>query len=111
MSKPVSYQTFSELVVLYRNRRHLTIRQIHEKIKNNCLIEITYDAVRKYDRGLRAPSPEYVVALRNCLRLTEDEWKALVEAIIGDLQANLFYQYDVATNMLRAVNSPCVSYE
>jgi hypothetical protein len=100
MSKPRSYKTFSTLVEAYRKRKGYSITDVSNFIRINCDWPISPDAIRKFDRGLREPSPEYVIMLKKFLNLNEDQYTKLLDAIVGDYQVALFESYQDATERL-----------
>ncbi len=55
--------------------------------------KLTYHAAEKYDSGQRKPHPKYVVLLKVCLKLTDDQFESLIDAISGDYIASLTYAY------------------
>ena len=74
--------------------RRFTITDVHNIMRNRYeWDELKYATVEKYDSGQRRPHPKYVVLLKVCLKLTEDQFTSLTDAISGDYIASLTYAY------------------
>lgn len=109
MSKPRLYKSFSQLIETYRKKRDYSIKDVYIFLNFNCEWHISYDAIRKFDRGLREPDPEYVILLKKCLGLTEQQYESLLEAIVGDYKAALYETYKQATRKL--IKQGCLNAE
>lgn len=81
---------------MHRKSGGYTITDVHKFIRFNRGWEISFDAIRKFDRGERPPAPEYVVFLKEFFHLTEEQYTALLDAIVGDYKVALFETFEEA---------------
>ena len=107
MTKPTLYPTFKLLVTKYRKEEFKTRRKLVEKLTYECNYDLSYEAVTNYENGTREPDTTYVVLLKKVLKLTEDEFKSLADAIIVDYSDHLFESYKATTDKLISSGSPC----
>jgi hypothetical protein len=107
MSEQPKYPTVKKLMDLYRKGKKLKITDLHKLIMD-CGWQLSYDATRKYDRGLRNPDPYFLILAKHCLELNDQQWQAILDAIVGDYQANLFHEFDLAEGRLHEMGLPCM---
>ena len=93
------FTTFSKLLNYYRNARGLSLIEMKSHL-GNFNYHISISTLHKYERGESFPPPGFVVACRYILRLSEDQFMSLTDAIVGDLIAQQTHHYKDAIDEL-----------